>query len=107
MLLDCVFLHLKCRIYFSFWLDELHQVTNALLQLRQRNKYQDNVVPPWHRLTSQGTITHGNSDVESSDCTADTAPALAEMTVLARKHARLMVTTAVNVPLYNLSCFHF
>lgn len=75
----------------------VQQVTTALLQLRQRNKYQDNAVPPWYRLNSQG-----NPDVAepSEPWALDHAnPALAELTVSARKQAGLMVSTAVKVRL--------
>ncbi|XP_024388270.1 protein ALWAYS EARLY 3 isoform X1 [Physcomitrium patens] len=68
------------------------QVTNALLLLRQRNKYHDNAVLPWHRLSSQGI-----SDVAepSEPWVLDTTCALAEVTISARKQASLMVSTAV------------
>jgi hypothetical protein len=78
------------------------QVTTALIQLRQRNKYQENAVPPWHRCTPQGLYILGSSD--SADMVdvdpLDQGPGLAEMADSAKKHARLMVTTAVKVLSY-------
>lgn len=42
----------------------------------------------------------------NESCVVDTSmPAFAEMTVLARKQAQRMVTTAVKVFIYTLSCF--
>ncbi|CAK9220289.1 unnamed protein product [Sphagnum troendelagicum] len=73
------------------------QVTTALIQLRQRNKYQENAVPPWHRCTPQGLYILGSSD--SADMVdvdpLDQGPGLAEMANSAKKHARLLVNTAV------------
>lgn len=72
--------------------------------MRQRNKYHDNAVLPWHRLSSQGI-----SDVAepSEPWVLDTTCALAEVTISARKQASLMVSTAVKVGLtcsLNLRC---
>lgn len=95
-------LHKPFHVYnyiFTQMVGNMGQVANALLQLRQRNKYQDNAVPPWYRLSPQGHFLLGSPDVADASeiCPFDPAPALAEMSVLARNHARLMVTTAVKV----------
>jgi len=75
----------------------VQQVTTALLQLRQRNKYQDNSVPQWYRLNSQG---EPDAAEPSEPWAFDHAnPVLAEVTVSARKQAGLMVSTTIKVRL--------
>ncbi|CAM6016402.1 unnamed protein product [Sphagnum balticum] len=73
------------------------QVATALVQLRQRNKYQENVVPPWHRYSPQGVYVLGSSVSANTGELGPlySGPGLAEMADSAKKHARLMVTTAV------------
>lgn len=68
------------------------QVTYALLQLRQRNKYQDNAAPPWYWLITQGSL---DAAEPSEPWALDRTPVLSEIAVSARKQADLMVFTAV------------
>lgn len=72
------------------------QVCGALLQLRQRNKYQENVLPPWHRSPLQQTL--GLSKPWSLDCNAfsmEQFPVVRELAVHVKHDARLMVNTAM------------
>jgi hypothetical protein len=73
------------------------QVATALVQLRQRNKYQENVIPPWHRYSPQAVYVLGSSVSANTGELGPlySGPGLAEMADSAKKHARLMVTTAV------------
>ncbi len=82
-----------------FDLAHVAQVATALVQLRQRNKYQENVVPPWHRYSPQGVYVLGSSVSANTGELGPlySGPGLAEMADSAKKHARLMVTTAVKV----------
>lgn len=72
----------------------IQQVTYALLQLRQRNKYQDNAAPPWYWLITQGSL---DAAEPSEPWALDRTPVLSEIAVSARKQADLMVFTAVKV----------
>ncbi|MCO5597679.1 hypothetical protein L7F22_051760 [Adiantum nelumboides] len=73
------------------------QVCGALLQLRQRNKFQENCLPPWHRSSLQHTTTTymqpGN--LESNAFSLEQFPLAKEVTAHAKQQARLMVNTAV------------
>eukprot|EP00250_Pteridium_aquilinum_P014030 c21731_g1_i1 orf=621-4265(+) len=76
------------------------QVCGALLQLRQRNKYQENCLPPWHRSSVQhatGYVQPGN--LESNAFSLEQFPLAKEVTMQAKHHARLMVNTAVETML--------
>lgn len=60
-------------------------------------------MPPWYRLNSQGSPDVAEP---SEPWALDATPALAEMTVSARKHAGLMVSTAVKVRLCNFELIY-
>ncbi|MCO5608511.1 hypothetical protein L7F22_062722 [Adiantum nelumboides] len=72
------------------------QVCGALLQLRQRNKFQENCLPPWHRSSLQHTTTYMQpGNLESNAFSLEQFPLAKEVTVHAKQQARLMVNTAV------------
>ncbi|KAI5057221.1 hypothetical protein GOP47_0027236 [Adiantum capillus-veneris] len=76
------------------------QVCGALLQLRQRNKYQENCLPPWHRSSLQHTTTYMHpGNLESNAFSLEQFPLAKEVTVHAKEQARLMVNTAVETML--------
>lgn len=76
------------------------QVCGALLQLRQRNKYQENCLPPWHRSSLQHTPAFMHpGNLESNAFSLEQFPLAKEVTVHAKQQARLMVNTAVETML--------
>ncbi|KAL2609387.1 hypothetical protein R1flu_027960 [Riccia fluitans] len=70
------------------------QVYEALKHLRHRNKYEDSAVPPWHRPpASQPTPVPGRPSFLPGS--AEPGPPLAEIASSAKRHAKVLVQTAV------------
>ncbi|KAH7330857.1 hypothetical protein KP509_20G005600 [Ceratopteris richardii] len=71
------------------------QVCGALMQLRQRNKYQENCQPPWQRSAVPVVTQTHQGNMEGNAFSLDQFPLAKEVTIHAKHHARLMVNTAV------------
>ncbi|KAJ7525358.1 hypothetical protein O6H91_17G047000 [Diphasiastrum complanatum] len=73
------------------------QVSAALLQLRHRNRYQDNLLPPWHSaVDSQGLTSTAIAPSELSGLIRfDSGPSVDETIASAKKQAWAMVFTAI------------
>ncbi|KAL3699320.1 hypothetical protein R1sor_017342 [Riccia sorocarpa] len=70
------------------------QVYEALKHLRNRNKYEDSAVPPWHRAPpSQPTPVLGRPSFLTGS--AEPGPLLVEIASSAKTHAKVLVQTAV------------
>eukprot|EP01018_Ginkgo_biloba_P039343 Gb_37435 [translate_table: standard] len=76
--------------------DANDQVALALVYLRQRNTYQENLIPPWHRAMSlsAGAGGSGTSDPNAS-ISLDTTPQIGEIVNNSKRRARMMVDAAM------------
>lgn len=76
--------------------DTNDQVTSALVYLRQRNTYQENSMPPWHRAIPLPLAVGGSSSMDpSASVTSDTSPQIGEIINNSGRKARMLVDAAI------------
>jgi hypothetical protein len=84
----------KSSVLFLF----ISQVTTALVYLRQRNTYQENLIPPWHRVNPLPLGVGGSSSMDpSAPVTSDTSPQIGEIINNSGRKARMLVDAAIQV----------
>ncbi|XP_057816299.1 protein ALWAYS EARLY 2 isoform X2 [Cryptomeria japonica] len=72
--------------------DANEQVASALVYLRQRNTYQENSIPPWHRTIA---VSSGVVMDPSAPLALDTCPLIGEIINKSRRRARTLVDVAM------------
>lgn len=76
--------------------DTNEQVTSALVYLRQRNTYQENSIPPWHRVIPLPVAVGGSSSMDpSAPITSETCPQIGEIINNSGRKARMLIDAAI------------
>ncbi|KAH9298276.1 hypothetical protein KI387_029958, partial [Taxus chinensis] len=74
------------------------QVISSLKSLRKWNTYRENIVPPWHRASSNSRVVEGSSTLERvGSVSIGTSPKVLEIVTNANRKGKLMVDAAMQV----------
>lgn len=73
------------------------QVSSALLNLRQRNTYPANSLPPWLKQPANSTIYGGLPSSFDSSISQESGSSVAEIVEVSRSKAHMMVNAAIQV----------
>ena len=72
------------------------QVSSALVNLRQRNTYPANSLPPWMKQLANSTIYGGPSSFDSS-ISQESGSSVADIVEVSKTKAHMMVNAAIQV----------